>query len=69
MFLSSDVDGPTRFAYVDRFLITAALDFVNAFAFSRRRTAFVFSPEDILEFLAAFTVQVAACFGERAFEL
>ena len=69
MFLSPDIDGPTRFAHVDRFLVAAALELVNAFAFTRRGPAFVFSAEDILEFLAAFAVQVAACFGESAFEL
>ena len=69
VFFRAGVDGATSFSYIDGFLTAAALELVDSFTFTRRRASLIFCAEDVLELLAAFVVEVAACFGEGAFEL
>ena len=65
VFSSTCVDGAFCFSYVDRCGFAGAVKFVNAIALARFR-AFFF-PE-ILEFVAAFMIEVATSFGKGFFE-
>ena len=68
VFVGSEVDGASGFTNIDCFRIAAAVKPVNAFAFTWRRTSFVFGTEDVLQFLATFMVQVTPCPLEGSFE-
>ena len=62
MFLCAGVNRAARFSYVYSFLAAAACEFVYAFAFAGRRASLVFCAKNVLELLATFVVEIAACF-------